>query len=330
MIRTYSDKRIYKYFKIALGLSVVSLFIAVVSIVAHACVTFLRIPKPSMGFEAIFDLIFFYFWLAMIPGKILSFSARSLKPIKQNAQKPAEEKKWYKYSESKRFNDFTRTLTAIILSFAPYILLVFYGFLFLCFGAPNPGVWARMCGYMLPSHIFVYIADAFLKNICILIKREWKEDPPEFVIRMQEEKAKKRKEKAKQRAEQTQQKAETERQRREIQCRSLLQTCGMRFFIKYYRQIKTLPLRDVVLSETYSPEEKEERLTAAKQIMDLNLSSVALDTIIGEYGESLESEEIERAKKLLADITPDEVPDPAGPQDEEPSAEPEPYDPYEE
>ena len=326
MIRTYSDKRIYKYFRIVLGLSVVSLFIAVVSIVAHACATFLHTPKPSMGFSDIYNLIIFYATIIAIPNLVLSYSARSLKSIKRNAEKPLEEqleeKRWYKYSESKSFNDFTNTLTPIILSFAPYILLVFYGFLFLCFGAPNPGVWARMCGYMLPSHIFVYIADAFLKNICILIKREWRETPPEFVIRMQEEKAQRR-------AEQIKQKAETEKQRKDAQCRSLLQKCGMRFFIKYYRQIKTLPLRDVVLSAVYSPEEKEERLSAAKQIIDLNLSSVALNIILDGYGESLESEEIEQAKKLLADITPDEVPQPDEPHETE-QEEPELYDPYDE
>ena len=126
------------------------------------------------------------------------------------------------------------------------------------------------------------------------------------------------------------QKAQKQKRERNAKtCKTLLQTCGMRFFIKYYQQIKTLPIRDVVVSETYSPEERDERLTAAKKIIDLNLTTIALKTIVEKYGGSLESEETEQAKKLLADI-PSE-PSPA-PEDDEPSDEKqkELYDPYDE
>lgn len=291
MIRVYSDGRIYRYFKIALGLSIVSLVIAIASVIAHACATFLRVSKPSMGGSEIYDLVIFYLLIIGIPNSILHFSARAMKPNKQDLHRIIK--------ETKLKNDFTNVLTPIILSFAPYMLLVFYSFLFLCFGAPNPGVWARSCGYMLPSHSFVYFADIFLISNCVLIRREWADDPPEFVKRKLAEKTKRQEEK-------TQQKEETQTQRNETQSRALLQKCGMRFFIKYYRQIKTLPLRDVIIAENYSPEEKEERLSAAKQIIDQNLTAVALKTIINVYGESLESEEIDEAKGLLADIVPEQ------------------------
>ena len=291
MIRTYSDKRIYRYFKIALGLSILSLFLAIASVIAHACATFLRVPKPSMGGSEIYDLVIFYLLIIGIPNSILLFSARAMKPNKQDLHRIIK--------ETKLKNDFANVLTLIIVSFASYILLVFYSFLFLCFGAPNPGVWARLCGYMLLSHSFVYFADIFLISNCVLIRREWADDPPEFVKRKLAEKTKRQEEK-------TQQKEETQTQRNETQSRALLQKCGMRFFIKYYRQIKTLPLRDVIIAESYSPEEKEERLSAAKQIIDQNLTAVALKTIINVYGENLGSEEIDEARGLLADIVPEQ------------------------
>ncbi len=328
MIRTYSDKRIYKYFKIALGLSVVSLFIAVVSIVAHACATFLRVPKPSMDSTQIAEIVFFYLLMIMIPLVVLSCSAISLKPVKQNADKAIKETKWR--------NDVIRLLFPIIFSFAPYMALggYFVGWIIsLCFGhsdISSLAACARMCGYMLPSHVFAYFADVFLKNSGVLIQREWINDMPEFVKQKYAEKIKRREEKEKRQVEREKQREEMQTQRNETQCRALLQKCGMRFFIKYYRQIKTLPLRDVVLSETYSPEEKEERLSAAQKIINQNLSAVALETIIGEYGSSLESEEIEQAKELLTDIKPEDIPEPVEPHVAEQETESELYDPYDE
>ena len=324
MIRVYSDKRVYENFRLALGFSLASLVLAVASIIAHTCAYFSRVPKPSMGFSEILDLVMFYFWIIGIPDLLISFSARAFKARKQEVRKMIKETKWN--------NDFAGVLTVIILSFAPYILLVFYIFLFLiaaCFGASdvsNIVAWARSCGYMLPSHAFVYVADVFLIHSCVLIRREWADDPPEFVKRKLAEKTKRQEEK-------TQQKEETQTQRNETQCRALLQKCGMRFFIKYYRQIKALPLRDVIIAETYSPEEKDERLSAAKQIIDLNLTAVALNTIIDVYGVSLESGEIEQARELLTVVTSEQSSENPEPPDNVPNGKERPqipYDPYDE
>lgn len=290
MIRSYLNKKIYKNFKITLCLSIISLVVAIVSAIAHACAFFLREPN-SANLTQIDKLILFYSFMIMLPVGILIRSVRSVKPIEQGACETIK--------ETKLNNDFADVLTIIIVSFSPYVLLAFYGFLYLCFGSPNPAGWAYLCGYMLPAHIFVYVADIFLVINCVLIKREWKDRPPEFVTQALIEKEKQQKEKEKQ-------KADMQKKHNEAFCLSQLQKCGMRFFIKYYGQIKALPLRDVIIAESYSPEEKDERLTAAKRIIDLNLGSVALNTIIEVYGESLGDEEIEQARALLDDTTPDQ------------------------
>lgn len=58
------------------------------------------------------------------------------------------------------------------------------------------------------------------------------------------------------------------RMKAEKRTKVLIETCGMRFFIKYYRQVKRLPLRDVMIEESYSSAERDERLTAAKTIIE--------------------------------------------------------------
>lgn len=83
---------------------------------------------------------------------------------------------------------------------------------------------------------------------------------------------------------------------------ALIEKCGIRFFIKYYRQILHLPLKDVDVTENYSSAEREERLLAAKKIIDLGLSELALTEIIRAYNDILDKEVIEHAKVLLDEI----------------------------
>ena len=101
-------------------------------------------------------------------------------------------------------------------------------------------------------------------------------------------------------------KARKEIERKEKQdlkkCEACIEKCGVRFFIKYYRQILNLPLRDVEVSENYTSEEKEERLNAAKKLVNLNLSKMALTEIIKKYSDSLKAEEVEQAKALLKEM----------------------------
>lgn len=83
---------------------------------------------------------------------------------------------------------------------------------------------------------------------------------------------------------------------------ALIEKCGINFFIKYYRQIARLPLKDVAVTESYSSAEREERLFAAKKIIDLGLSELALSEIIRAYDDILDKEVIDLAKELLNEI----------------------------
>ncbi len=83
---------------------------------------------------------------------------------------------------------------------------------------------------------------------------------------------------------------------------ALIEKCGIGFFIKYYRQISRLPLKDVDVTENYSSAEREERLLAAKKIIDNGLSELALSEIIRAYDDILDKEVIDRAKELLDEI----------------------------
>ncbi len=142
-------------------------------------------------------------------------------------------------------------------------------------------------GIMLLSHIFLIISSGFLIQNCVLIKREWKTNPPPFLLKEQ-----------KRAAEQAQkQKAEQDI----ATCKALLEECGMQFFIEYYPQLKRLPISDINVSDHYFPE-RQVRLTAAKKIVDLGLTECALRYIIETFGDIFPEEIIERAKNLLNEI----------------------------
>ena len=81
-------------------------------------------------------------------------------------------------------------------------------------------------------------------------------------------------------------------------CKTLLDECGMQFFIEYYPQLKRLPISDINVSDHYFPE-RQVRLTAAKKIVDLGLSECALHYIIENFGDIFPEEVIGQAKTLL-------------------------------
>lgn len=115
---------------------------------------------------------------------------------------------------------------------------------------------------------------------------------------------------SKNKVETAQKEAERQRKEKEIKqkaeqdsatCKTLLEECGMQFFIEYYPQIKRLPIRDIKVSEHYFPE-REARLTAAKKISDSGLTECALRYIIETYGDVFSSEVIGNAKTILNEI----------------------------
>ena len=143
-------------------------------------------------------------------------------------------------------------------------------------------------GCMLVAHIFLYIAAGFLRHVYKLIKQEWEKKPPVFYAQVRIKEGQK----------EAAQKAEQDAR----QYQPLIEKCGIKFFIKYYRQIVRLPLRDVTVTENYSSQEREERLNAAKRIIDRGLSEFALTDILKKYGDILDASEVEQAQALLAEI----------------------------
>ena len=63
-----------------------------------------------------------------------------------------------------------------------------------------------------------------------------------------------------------------------------------------------MPLRDVTITENYSSTEREERLLAAKKIIDLNLTEFTLNEILKSYSDILNDTEITQAKSLLSEL----------------------------
>ena len=208
-------------------------------------------------------------------------------------KKQSKIKQWGEkyFAESKRNNDFTNIRLCIIFTFMPVavgillLLSVIIASMAGTLGDISDGVSsvAYHLGYMILPHIFLIVSSGFLIQNCVLIKREWKTNPPPFLLEQQQEVQRQK----------TEQDIET--------CKTLHKQCGMQFFIEYYPQLKRLPIPDIDVSDHYFPE-REVRLPAAKKIVDSGLTECALRYIIETYGDVLSSEVIERAKTLLDEI----------------------------
>lgn len=273
MLRTYENKKIYKNFRVVEILSDISTILSAIITIIYTINKYL--VNPSAGIEV--NQILFYIFAIMTPLNLSIYSARS-----QNNKNLIGKvgKGW----ETKLNNDFTNTLTVVILSFNEITLL----FLHFLIGAISFALsWAYYCGYMLIPHIPVYIAAGFLIHNCVLIKREWENDPPEFYLKKQRHKEEKQRQSAQNKKVKTYKK--------------LIQKCGIRFFINYYSQIKHLPLRDVTIKESYSVSEKEERLLAAKKLINLNLTEFTITQILKEYRNFLSEADIDKAKAILSE-----------------------------
>ncbi|MDE6058580.1 MAG: hypothetical protein K2G44_00855 [Clostridia bacterium] len=142
-----------------------------------------------------------------------------------------------------------------------------------------------LLGYWLPTYIFIYIASGLLIANAVFKKREWETTPPQAVQEAH---------------------AEFEKKKIKKEYEKLIEQCGIKFFIKYYKQIKYLPLRDVTVTESYPPNEKNERILSAKKIIDSGLTEFALNEIINTYRDVLEETEIEQAKFILQEFQPNQ------------------------
>lgn len=154
-------------------------------------------------------------------------------------------------------------------------------------------------GRLFIPHIFIYIAAIILMHNCNIMNNEWKANLPKLA---RENKTRKAKEIKQQQEVEQQERKQQLKEEQIITYNHLIFKSGMRFFIKYYRQLERLPIRDVNVTENYSSAEKEERLTAAKQIIDENLSILAFESIISNYSDILEESELSMAKTILQEL----------------------------
>lgn len=141
-----------------------------------------------------------------------------------------------------------------------------------------------MVGACLIPHIFAYIAAAKLVKIRPLIIAEWEKDPPPFYVNK------------------LAQKKEEEHEQNINESSTLLKKCGMKFFIKYYKQLKFLPITDIVVTENYPAEELKKRILSAKKIINSNLTEIAIKEILEQYSDFLSPEELQQAKNILDEI----------------------------
>lgn len=270
MIREYKNQKIYKDFKIVKVLSLISLILAFIALLTFIIVEYL-VQKKAFEFT---HIVFMIIWITIPFG--LYNNARKVKPTNK-----VEETKWN--------NDIANLTTTIVVSFTDIILVIFLTLIGLIFGTMETALLAAyLLGYSFISHIFSYISAIILIHALYFIKKGWKATPPKNYAEEQN--------KIKEQRELTKQENLSKR------CNTLLEKCGMRFFIKYLKQIQTLPLRDVIIEENYSSSERNERLNATKEIVDLDMVKLALNQIIQNYSSALKSEEIENARDLLKEF----------------------------
>lgn len=266
MIRQYKNKKIEKNLKISNILFTISICLTVVTVIVYLIIRLVTKTAESNYIEILFCLFAF-----LTPTAPMFFRDLGI--------------------ETESHNDFSNTLWKIVVIHIEVYILVLFTIISGIVAAVDGNIdffleYAGYCGYFFIAHSFSYIGSYILIYNCVLIKREWKENPPAFYKKKCEEK---------------------ERKHNETNYKQLIEKCGIKFFIKYYKQIKRLPLRDVAISENFSPSEREERLLAAKKIIDLNLSKYALSEILKTYGDILNSAEIEQAKTLLEEIKAEKV-----------------------
>lgn len=276
MIRNYKNEKIYNNFKKTKTLALISTIIAIISII-------ILLIDESMGrliIKGETNSLFVCIFILLMPLNILIFS------IKANKQ-PLDGRIVIK--ETSLNNDLSNLSAIIAISFMDFYFLIFFSVICLISGSWGLIlVWADYEGFMFLSRLFSYIADIFLIKNYILIKKEWQENPPEYEIQDRIEKEK--------------------RQAEELYNKNLgiyeklIEKCGAKFFIKYYKQIDRLTIRDVIIQENYSLDEKEERLHAAKKIIESGLAEFTLNQILVQFCDMLDETEIMQAKVLLKEL----------------------------
>lgn len=279
LFRKYESQKLYKNFKTAFVLGIVSLVFAVLTCISKVNSTIFLITTKSNVyiFNLIYDLIISLLLCLETQISYIVFmrKAYTQKTYLQIDQKEGYPKFLSKYQEGAKYNDLTIINLLIWMPLVTWLLVAFL----------SGDGFAYGLGYWLFSYIFLFIGNIFLAKNTKIIKNEWQYNPPQWLKEKRERQLKKDE--------------ENEKQKQDEKCNNLLKTCGMKFFIKYCEQITQLPIRDVTITENYTQIEKWQRLYAAQKIINGNLTKLALTKIIETYGNALNEEEIGKANELL-------------------------------
>lgn len=136
-------------------------------------------------------------------------------------------------------------------------------------------------------HFFSYLTIIFYVLSCRVKKKELSKILPSYLADKREELQEKRKS----------EKISNDK----IAMLQLLEQCGMKFFLKYYKTLLRLPVRDIEIDENYTPEEKNERLSAAKSLIEQGFSKYAAQHILDNYADLLTDDEKTIASEILAE-----------------------------
>lgn len=292
----FVDKRIVKNKAIIKALNIISLVISILVIVSQAIN---RIytgewylwKDVNLGGEYISCIVSYFLWLVVIPEMILAFSMffnRIL--LRIDSAKIHECIKFKDYSNLDSARIKILNCSDKIIIFTPFILDVACAFFFaMCYSAFFTNgyfaiIFGRYLGSFVGAHLCSYITIIFYARCCNFKKKELRQELPTYIANKKKELLEK-------------QKAEKIANDK-ILTQKLLEQCGMKFFIKYYNQIKKLPIRDIDVEEDYAPTERTERLQAVKAIIDSGYSAIASDYILKNYLDILNDDEKEQLNSI--------------------------------
>jgi hypothetical protein len=289
----YDDERIYenkRRIRFWYGVASIIAFICVLSFIFNIFIIMVTIPKNDWNF----DWIKILFYCSIINMPIIFRREFRKEQIKRPSMLTDVEIKrmpsWDKQSEEVT-EQFPFALS-VFQCLAPILLQFIFALMWGWVNYRNSNFFnavSEYFGYTLLSFIFIYIAIGIGIKNCKLMRKEWETNPPQTVqLRLKTKEIKRKLE---------------ENKKKRTECKNLIEQCGIRFFVKYYKQISLLPLRDVNVVENYGSAEREERLSAAKKIIDEGMTEIALNEILSTYSNVLKETETRQIKTMLSELT---------------------------
>lgn len=292
----FVDKRIVKNKAIIKALNIVSLVISILVIVSQVIDRLYTgewylWKDVNLGGEYISCVVSYLLGLVFMPEMILAFRIFFNRVLLR-----IDSAKIHECVKIKDYSNFVNVRIKILSSSdkivicIPFIIDAAYAFLFAMFYSSffTNGyfiiIFARYLGSFIVAHLCSYLTIIFYARCSKLKKKEFNKDITIYIENKRNEILEKQK------AEKiARDKAETQK---------LLEQCGIKFFIKYYNQIKMLPIRDVDIDENYSTTERTERLQAVKAIIASGYFAIAKEYILQNYSEILSDNEIKQLQLI--------------------------------